>query len=100
MYLSTKKLVDYAQGFTPRDDIDRIYVLRKGRRKELTGIEDIVDASIQGLEKNIKKSKEKLMASNSNDNIGTNRKTSQTRKQNWEKKLYGYFKWQTVEIAY
>ena len=37
----------------PRDDIDRLYELRKGRRG-LTNIEDSVDASKWRLEKDLK----------------------------------------------
>ena len=76
------------------DDIDRLYVLRKG----LTSIEDSIKASIWELEEYIKKSKERLItaANNSTDNIRTNRTTTKTRKQKWEEKqLYGYFKWRT-----
>ena len=52
------------------------------------------------IEDYIKKSKERQItaASNSTDNIRTNRKT---RKQIWEeKKTYGYFKRQTCEIKH
>ena len=34
----------------PRDDADRLYVLRKEGGRELASIEDIIDASIQKLE--------------------------------------------------
>ena len=84
----------------PRDDIDRVYVSRKGGRG-LAGIEDSVNASIQELEDYIKKKKEILITvtSNSIENIRTN-KTTKTRKQKREEKqLYGYFKWQTGEIS-
>ena len=39
----------------PRDDIDRLYVSRKGEERVLTCIEDSVDASIQRLKDYIKK---------------------------------------------
>ena len=77
----------------PRDDIDRLYVSRKGGRG-FASIENCVDASMRALEDDIKKSKEKLITANSNsiDNIRINRITI-TRKQKWRKKkqLYGYF---------
>ena len=34
----------------PRDDVDRLYVSRKERRRELTSIEDSVDALIKPYE--------------------------------------------------
>ena len=43
------------QGFTPRDDIDRIYTSRKKGGRGPTSIKNCVDASIQGLEDYIKK---------------------------------------------
>ena len=66
----------------PRDDIDRLYVSRKGERG-LTCIEDSMNASIWGFKDYFKKSKEKLItaASNSIDNIRTNWTTIKTRKQ-------------------
>ena len=59
-------------------------------------------ALIQELEDYIKKSKEGLItvASNSTDNIGTNKTTTKTRKQKFEEKqLYSYSKWQTGKIS-
>ena len=51
----------------------------------------------------IKKNEKRLIkaASNSTDNIRTNRKIANTRKQKWEEKqLYGYFERQTSAIAH
>ena len=76
----------------PRDDVDRLYVSKKGGRG-LTSIEDSVDASIQ-LEDHIEKHEEVLITAirNDTDNTKTNRMTI-TRKQKWEEKqLYGRFK--------
>ena len=75
---------------------------RKEERKGFAGIEDCIDASIQGLEEYIKKSKERLItaANNSNNNISTDRKTTNTRKKKWEEQQYGYLKRQTSEIAH
>ena len=39
----------------PRDDVDRLYVSRKERGRELVSIEDSVDASIQRFEDYIEK---------------------------------------------
>ena len=76
---------------------------RKERGSELTSIAHCVAESIQGREDYIKKSKDRLVtaASNRNNNIRTNRKTTKTRKQKCEgKKLCGYFKQRTSEIAH
>ena len=84
-----------------KDDIDRLFVSRKGGGR-LASIEDSVDASIWGLEDNIKKSKERLITATikNTDNIKINR-TTITRKQKWEEKqLYGYFKRQTNENSH
>ena len=85
----------------PRDDIDRLYVSRKGGRG-LTSIEDSVDASIQQLEDNVEKRGEKLITAtrNKTDNTRTNR-AEITRKQKWEEKqLYGHFKRLTSDISH
>ena len=70
----------------PRDDIDRIYVPRKGGRG-LISIEDSVDASIQRLEDYIEKCGGKLItATRKNiDNTRINR-TKIPRKQKWGRK--------------
>ena len=76
----------------PRDDVDRLYVSRKGRR--LDCIDDSVDASIQRLEDYIEKHKQGLITPirNNTDNTIDDRMTI-TRKQKWEgKQLYGHFK--------
>ena len=66
----------------PRNDIDRLYMSRKGGGRELTSIEDSIDASIQRLEDYIEKRKERLITvtRNNTDNTRTNR-TTITRKQ-------------------
>ena len=57
-----------------RNAIDRLYVSRKEEGRGLTNIENCGDASIQGLEEYIKKSKERPItaAINSNGNLKTN----------------------------
>ena len=47
----------------PRNDIDWLYVSRKGGRR-LVIIEDCVDTSIQGLDDYIKKNKVRLITGN------------------------------------
>ena len=71
----------------PRDDVDRLYVSRKERRRGLSGIEDSVDASIQRLEGYIEKHEQGLITSikNNTDNTTDNRMTI-IRKQKWEGK--------------
>ena len=62
------------------DDIDRLYVSRKGGRRGLTNIGGSVDASIQGHEGYIKKSKEILITATrkSTGYIMINRKIAKT----------------------
>ena len=64
----------------PRDDIDRLYVLRKGRRGH-DSIEDSVNTSIQHLEDYIKKNKESRITATRNK-TSINR-TIITKKQKW-----------------
>ena len=58
----------------PRNDIDRLYVSRKGGRG-LASIEDSVDASIQELEDYIRKESLITATKNSTDNVMINRTT-------------------------
>ena len=65
----------------PKDNIDRLYVSRKGEEKGFTSIENCVDAPTQGLKNYIKKIKERLAKAANNNvvNISTDRKTIRTR---------------------
>ena len=77
----------------PRDDVDRLYVSRKEEGRELTSIEDTVDASIQRLEDYMEKHERGLITTirNNTDNTIDERMTT-TRKQKSEgKQLYGHF---------
>ena len=87
--------------FHSRDDIERLYVVRKKGGGGLVCIEDSMDASSGRLEDYIRKSKERLIIEtrNNTNNIKIIRKTS--RKQIWvDKLLYEYFKQQTGEISH
>ena len=78
----------------PRDDVDRLYVSRKEGGRELSSIEDSVDASIPQLKDYIQKHKGGLITTirNNTDNTMDNKMTM-TKKQKWEgKQLYGRFK--------
>ena len=57
----TRKLMTMHRALHPRDDVDRLYVLRKEWGKELASSEDSVDASIQRLEDYIEKHEEGLI---------------------------------------
>ena len=59
----TRKLMMMLKALHLRDDIYRLYVSRKKGRREITFDEDCINASIEGLEKFIKKSKERLINS-------------------------------------
>ena len=54
----TRKLMTMHKALYPRDDVDRLYVSRRGGDRGLASIEDSVDASIQRLEDYIKNTKE------------------------------------------
>ena len=60
-----------------RDDVDRLYVLRKEGGRGLVSIEDSVDASIQWLEDYIEKHEGGLITAikNDTDNTMANRMT-------------------------
>ena len=97
----TRKLMTMPKALDPRDDVDRLYVSRKGRRG-LTTIEYTVDASIQRLEDYTKKHGGRRITAtrNNTDNASINR-TKITRTQKWEEKLpYGYFMRQTSKISH
>ena len=53
----TRKLMTMHKAIHPSNDKDRQYVSRKDGGRQLASIEDSVDASIQGHEDYIKKSK-------------------------------------------
>ena len=46
---TTRKIMTMHEALHPRDDVDRLYVLRKEGGRELASIEDSVDASIHQL---------------------------------------------------
>ena len=66
----------------PRDDVDRLYVLRKKRGIGLARIQDSINGLIKQLEDNIKTCGERLITATRNnvDNKNINR-TKITRKQ-------------------
>ncbi len=57
----TRKLMTMHKALHPRNEIDRLYVSRKERGRELASIEDSVDASIQRLENYIEKHEQGLI---------------------------------------
>ena len=77
----TRKLMTMHKALHPRDDIDRLYVLRKVGGRELASIEDSVDASIQRLGNYTEKQEPGLITAirNNTDNTIDNRMTK-TRK--------------------
>ena len=78
----------------PRDGIERLYVSRRERERELSSIEDSVGTSIQCLEDYVEKRRGRLItATRTNTNDTRTSRTTITRKQKWEEKqLYGSFK--------
>ena len=71
----------------PRDDVDRLYISRKERRRGLASIEDRVDAAIQPLGDYIEKHEEGLIGAirNEKDNTMNNRLII-NREEKWEEK--------------
>ena len=65
----------------PRDDVDILYVSRKGGGRGLTSLEDSVDALIQQLEDYIQMRGRRLIIAtrNNTDNMRTNRTTITSR---------------------
>ena len=98
----TRKLMTMHKALHPRDDVDRLYVSRKGGGRGLASIEDSVDASIQRLKDYIQKHDGGLITTIRNDTNNTmdNRMTI-TREQKWEgKQIYGQFKRLINNISY
>ena len=79
------------KAFYSRDDVDRLYVSRRGGGCGLTSIKDSVDVSIQRLEDYIEKHEGRLItATRNNTNDMRTSRTTITGKQKWEEKLiYG-----------
>ena len=74
-----------------RDDINKLYVLRKKGRIDIASIEDSMESSIWRLKDYIKKIKERLITvtRNNTDSIMVNETI--TRKQRWEEKQLWIF---------
>ena len=86
----------------PRDDVARLYVLRREGERGLASIEDSVNASIQQLGDYIEKRGGRLItATRNNTNDTRTSRTTITRKQKWEEKqLCGCFKCLTSNISH
>ena len=90
----TRKLITMHKALHPRDDVDKLWALRKEGGKGLASIKDSIDASIRRLEDYIVKTQRRTDYSHQNDTEDTmdNRMTI-TRKQEWGgKQLYRRFK--------
>ena len=90
----TRKLMTMHKALHPRDDVDRLYVLRKEGGRGLASIEDSVDALIQRLKDYIQKHEGGLITDTWNETENTmNNRMTITTKQKWEgKQLYGRFR--------
>ena len=70
------------KALNPRNDVDRLYVSRKGWERGLASIEDSVDASIQRLEDYIEKNERGWITAIRNDTDNTiDERMTTTRKQ-------------------
>ena len=90
----TRKLMMMHKALHPRNDVDRLFMSRKGGRRGLASIEDNMDVSIQRLENYIKKCKGRLITATRNNTDNTSiKRTKITKKQKCEEKqLYGHLK--------
>ena len=101
----SKKIDNFTQGITSERLYRQIVCAKKknGGKSRLASFEYCVNASIQGLDDYIKKSKNRLItaANNNSGNISIDRKITRIRKKKWEEKeLYGYFKQQIGKIVH
>ena len=98
---TTRKLMTIHRTLHPRDNVDRLYVPRKGGRR-LTSIQYGVDSSIQQLEDYIQKRRGGLIIATRNHTYNTSiNRTKISRKQKWEEKqLYGHFKRQKCKSSH
>ena len=95
-----KHIDDDTQDITPQG-WHRLYVSKK--KEEDSSVEACVDVTIQGHEEYTKKDMERLIiAGNDCNELRKNRKTAnnKNKKKSEEKQLYGYFKTETMGIAY
>ena len=97
----TRKLMTMHKALHPRDDFDRLCVLKKEGGRRLASIEDSIDTSIR-LKDYLRKCGGRLIAATRNNTNDTRTcGTTITRKQKWEEKqLYGRFKQLTSNISH
>ena len=97
----TRKLMTIHKALHLMDDINWHNVSKEEGRRGAAINEIGIDASMKGLNDDIKNSKEWLItvANCNSRNLSTERKIRKTRKQKWEKE-HGYFKRQTGMIAH
>ena len=92
MYQKTRKLMTMHKMLHPRDDVDRLHVSRK-RRKRISCIEDSVDPSIKRLDSYIQKRRGRL--------ITVTRNNAENSKKNRTKiTRCGCFKWLTRDFSH
>ena len=93
----TRTLITMHQALHPRNDVDRLYLSRKERKRGLASIEDSGNASIQRLENGIEKHEGGLITAI----LTTRWPTEWWQLRKWEEKqLYGHFKWLINKIFY
>ena len=78
----------------PRDNVERLYALRKERGRGLASIEDNIDVSIQQLKDYKEKHKGGMITATRKDSNNTmDNRLIITRKHKWDElQLYGHFK--------
>ena len=89
-----RKIMTRHKALHPRDDIDRLYILRKEGGRGLASTEDSVDTSIQRLQDYVEKHEGGLITPTRNnaDNMKTTRMTITRKQKLEEKQLYRHFK--------
>ena len=76
----TRKIIMMHKALHHRDDVDRLYVLRKEGERGLASTEDNVDTSIRSIEDNLKL----ITATRNNTNNTRINRTTKTKKRKWE----------------
>ena len=97
----TRKMITMHKALHPRDDVDRLYVIRKEEGWRLASTEDSVDVSIQRHEDYIKtyRGRQITASRNNTDHTSINR-TKYSESKNRKKTTVWYFKRQTSKISH
>ena len=101
----TRMLFTIYGALHPKSDVDRLYIPRKERGRDLISIEDCVEVAIRGLEVYVHGREERLIQAARGDKIDgleaasvLKRSKKEKRLEDWEKALHGQYLRQTKEV--